>query len=103
MSALIAACVFSVYALRSQAQAIINQVPAVVQKVSRVVDVFDSGTGPASTTSGGPPTRCRRPPTRRPASAAGNRSVVVVQQPGFQVKDLLLNGGRNVIASSGRC
>lgn len=102
MTALIAACVFSVYALRSQAQAIINQVPAVVQKVSRVVDVFDSNSGAGLDNVRRAADALQKATDQATGNTGGNRSVVVVQQPGLQVKDLLLSGGRNVMAVVGQ-
>ena len=106
MTALIAGCVFSVYALRSQAQAIINQVPAVVQKVSRVVDVFDSNSGAGLDNVRRAADALQKATDQATGqatgNAGGNRSIVVVQQPGMQVKDLLLSGGRNVMAVVGQ-
>ena len=42
---LVSACGTSVYALRFQAQAIVDQIPNVVKKVSHVMDGLDSGSG----------------------------------------------------------
>jgi len=102
VSALMAACVFSVYALRFQAQAIINQVPAVVHKVSRVVDVFDSGRGTGLDDVRRAADALQKATDQATGNTGTNKSIVVVQQPGMQVKDLLLSGGRNVMAVVGQ-
>ena len=103
LSGLVAACVFSVYALRFQAQAIINQVPAVVQKVSRVVDVFDAGRGAGLDNVRRAADALQKATDQATGNTGGaNRAIVVVQQPGMQVKDLLLSGGRNVMAVIGQ-
>ncbi len=103
MSALIAASVMSVYALRHQAQSIIDQVPAVVKKVSRLVDVLDSGQG------------SRLDNVRRAADAlqkatdqatggtsSGSAKLVMVEPTGIRVKDLFVSGGRSVLALLGQ-
>lgn len=103
MSALIAASVLSVYALRHQAQSIIDQVPAVVKKVSRLVDVLDSGQG------------SRLDNVRRAADAlqkatdqatggtsSGSAKLVMVEPAGIRVKDLFVSGGRSVLALLGQ-
>ena len=102
MSLLLALCVMSVYALRSQAQAIIDQVPEVVRKVSRVVDVFD-------TRSGGLDNLKRAADALQKASdqatgkpAGPGPTVVVLQPSGFQVKDIFLTGGRSALAVVGQ-
>ncbi len=98
LSSLIAGCVFSVYALRFQAQAIIDQVPAVVQQVSRVVDVFDSGRGAGLDNVRRAADALQRATDQATGNSGANRSIVLVQQSGMQVKDLLLSGGRNLMA-----
>jgi predicted PurR-regulated permease PerM len=100
---LVAASVLSVYALRHQAQSIIDQVPAVVTKVQRVVDVFDAGG------SGAGIERIRRAADalqKASDQATGNEAtpkgaVVVVQPQGARIKDYFLSGGRGVLAVFG--
>jgi len=102
MAALILGTVMSVYALRHQAQAIIDQIPSVVTKVARVADVFD-------TARGGGLDKVRRAADalqKATDQATGNETakgstVVVVQQSGPRVKDLFLSGGRTVLTMCG--
>ncbi len=103
MSALLAAGVFGIYALRGQAQAIIDQVPAVVKKVSRAVDVFDSGPGLGLDNVRRAADALQRATDQATGNASGGGStVVVVQQPGFRMKDLFLSGGRSALALFGQ-
>ncbi len=100
---LMGAVVFSVYGLRHQAQAIIDQVPAVVTKVQRLADVLDTGG------SSGLDNVRRAADALQKATdeATGNTArpagtVVVVQQPTVRVKDVFLSGGRGVLAWVGQ-
>ena len=104
MSTLLAAGVFGVYALRSQAQAIIDQVPAVVKKVSRAVDIFDSGQGGAGLENVRRAADALQKATDQATgnTAGGGSTVVVVQQPAFRIKDLFLSGGRSALALFGQ-
>ena len=98
---LVSACVMSVYALRFQAQAIVDQVPNVVKKVSRAVDTF----GNSNQGSGLDNVRRAADALQKATDeATGNKgaSVVVVQQPGTRVKDLLLTGSRSVLEFFGQ-
>ena len=100
---LVAACGTSIYALRFQAQAIVDQIPSVVKKASHAMDVFDNGPG------NGLENVRRAADALQKASdqATGNTgakgaTVVVVQQPGKSVKDMLLSGGRTVLEMIGQ-
>lgn len=102
MSALLAAGVMSVYALRSQAQAIIDQVPEVVKKVSRALDVVDSGQGGLDNLRKAADALQKASDQATGKTTGPGPTVVVVQQPGVQVKDVFLNGGRNALAIAGQ-
>jgi predicted PurR-regulated permease PerM len=104
LGSLVAACMFSVYALRHQAKSIVDQLPTVVTKVQRAIDVFDSGD------SGLGIDRLRRAADalqKASDQATGNGpaakgTVVVVQDQGNRVKDYFLSGSRNILAMAGQ-
>jgi predicted PurR-regulated permease PerM len=104
MLLLVGGTALGIYALRHQAQSIIDQVPTVVSKFERVGEAFDS-TGKGFGFDG----------IRRAADAlqkatdqatgsapAPKGTVVVVQQPSMQVKDFFVSGGRSVLAMCGQ-
>lgn len=101
MSALLAACVMSVYGLRQQAQAIIDQVPEVVRKISRAVDVVDSGPGGLDNLKRAADALQKASDQATGKGTGPGPTVVVLQQSGFQVKDIFLSGGRSALAIAG--
>ena len=102
MSALIASCAGSVYALRFQGQAIIDQVPAVVKKVSRAIDAFDSGQGRGLENVRRAADALQKATDQATGNTGGGGTVVVVQQSGMQIKDLFLSGSRSALAVVGQ-
>jgi predicted PurR-regulated permease PerM len=99
---LIGTAVLSAYALRFQAQAIIDQVPAVVTKVQRVSDALDSSRGLGFDNVRRAADALQKvTDDATGAGAARGSTVVVVQQPGVRVKDVFLSGGRNILAVAG--
>ncbi|MEO8937961.1 MAG: AI-2E family transporter [Burkholderiaceae bacterium] len=101
VGALIAAGVMSVYALRFQAQAIVDQLPTVVRKVSRAADVFDSGPGLGFDKLRKAAEALQKATDQATGTAGKGATVVVVQQPNMQVKDLFLSGGRGALSIFG--
>jgi predicted PurR-regulated permease PerM len=105
LSLLIGASGTSVYALRHQAQSIIDQLPTVVTKVSRLVDAFDSGPGLGFDNIRRATDALQKATDQATGQAPGNTartgSIVVVQQPGLRIKDLFLSGSRSVLAMLG--
>ncbi len=102
--ALVSACGTSVYALRFQAQAIVDQVPNVVKKVSHAMDAFDSGPGKGLDNvrrAADAVQKATDEATGTPGPAKSG-TVVVVQQSGTRVKDLLLSGGRTLLEMFGQ-
>ena len=99
---LVSGCGTSIYALRFQAQAIVDQIPSVVKKVSRAMDAFDTGPGMGLDKV----RRAADAVQKATDEATGNTNVkgtvVVVQQPGKSVKDVLLKGGRTVLEMIGQ-
>jgi predicted PurR-regulated permease PerM len=99
---LISASAMSVYSLRHQAQAIVDQLPSVLRKASRVIDAFDSGPGLGFDNM----RRAAEALQKATDQATGNTgappsNVVVVQQPGMRVQDVFLNGGRSALGVLG--
>ncbi len=106
MGVLTAAGVMSVYALRFQAQAIIDQVPAVVAKVSRAVDAFDANKGLGFDNVRRAADALQKATDQATGDGAGRRNdnatVLVVQQSGLRMKDLFLSGSRSALAAFGQ-
>ena len=104
LSILIAGAVGSGYALRHQAQAIVDQVPTVVTKLQRVADVFDSSRGSAFDNVRRAADALQKATDQATGDAAhtAGPTVVVVQQGGMRVKDVFLSGGRGVLAALGQ-
>lgn len=98
---LLAACCMSVYALRFQAQSIVDQIPNVVKKMSRVVDAFDSGQGLGLENVRRAADALQKATDQATGEQKGG-TVVVVQQPGTRVKDLLITGSRQVLEFLGQ-
>lgn len=92
----------SIYALRHQAQAIVDQVPAVVAKIQRVSDAFDSGRGSGLGNVRRAADALQKATDEATGTTPAHGSVVVVQQPGTRVKDLFLSGGRSMLALAGQ-
>jgi predicted PurR-regulated permease PerM len=103
LTVLVGSLGMSCYALRHQAQAIIDQVPAVVAKVQRVVDVIDSGGGGLDNVRRATEAlqKATDQATGQATGSAPQKGVVVVQQQGFRVKDFVLSGGRSVLTMFG--
>ena len=101
---LVSACGTSVYALRFQAQAIVDQVPNVVKKVSHAVQVFDTGPGVGFDNVRRAADALQKASEQAAGKEAGAKgeTVVVVQQSGTRPKDLLLSGGRSVLEMIGQ-
>ncbi len=100
---LIGASAMSVYSLRYQAQAIVDQLPGVVRKASRVIDAFDSGPGLGFDNM----RRAAEALQKATDHATGNTgappaNIVVVQQPGMRLQDVFLSGGRSALAVIGQ-
>ena len=102
LSVLMTAVGMSVYGLRSQAQSIIDQVPNVVKKVSRAVDVADSGPGLGLDNVRRAADALQKATDQATGNTGGGTSVVVVQQPGLRVKDIFLSGGKSALAAVGQ-
>lgn len=103
MAAIITAGVMGVYALRFQAQSIIDQVPAVVKKLSRAVDVMDAGQGIGLDNVRRAADALQKATDQATGNSGGSGStVVVMQQPGTRVKDVFLSGGRSALAAFGQ-
>lgn len=103
MAAIITAGVMGVYALRFQAQSIIDQVPAVVKKLSRAVDVMDAGQGIGLDNVRRAADALQKATDQATGNSGGSGStVVVMQQPGMRVKDVFLSGGRSALAAFGQ-
>lgn len=98
---LVLACVWSVYALRHQAQAIIDQLPSVVRKATRVIDAFDTGPG-FSVDNVRRAADALQKATDQATGHSGSSAVVVVQQPGSRIQDVFLSGGRSALAFVGQ-
>ncbi len=99
---LVVGCGASIYALRFQAQAIVDQIPSVVKKVSHAMDAFDTGPGIGLDNV----RRAADALQKATDEATGNTNVkgtvVVVQQSTKSVKDMLLRGGRTVLEMVGQ-
>ena len=100
---LVAACGTGIYALRFQAQAIVDQVPSVVKKASHIMDGFDRGPGAGL----GNVRRAAEAVQKATDEATGDAGpkgtkVVVVQPPRRTVKDVLLSGGRTMLEMMGQ-
>jgi predicted PurR-regulated permease PerM len=102
LSILVGGIVMSVYALRHQAQAIVDQVPAVVAKVQRVSDAFDSGRGSGLDNVRRAADALQKATDEATGNTNAKGAVVVVQQPSVRVKDVFLSGGRNMLALAGQ-
>ncbi len=103
LSALLVAIGTCVYALRHQAQSIIDQLPAAVRKATRVVEFFDASPGIGFDNL----RRAAEALQRATDQATGNvpnkgASVMVVQQQGPRIKDLFVSGGLNILALFGQ-
>ena len=102
MTTLLVGAGFSVYALRHQAQAIVDQVPNVVKKLSRAVDIFDTGSGGLDNVRRAADALQKATDQATGNTGAAGSTVVVVQQPRMQVKDFFLSGGRSALAMVGQ-
>ena len=102
LGVLIASCVLSVYALRFQAQAIVDKVPSVVRKISRVIDVSDAVQGRGLDNVRRAADALQKATDQATGNAGAGGQVVVVQPSGMQIKDLFLSGGRNALAVFGQ-
>ena len=104
--AILAVCITSVYMLRFQAQAIVDQVPSVVRKVTRAVTAFNASPGVGLDNvrrAVGALQKATEQATGNGAAApAPNGTVVVVQQATPQVQDLFVSGGINALAVVGQ-
>ena len=100
---LVSACGTSIYALRFQAQAIVDQIPGVVKKVSHIMDGLDAGSG-AGLNNVRRAAEAVQQATDQATGDTGPKGarVVVVQQPRRTVKDVLLSGSRTVLEMLGQ-
>ena len=104
--AVLTVVITSVYMLRFQAQAIVDQVPSVARKVTRAINVFNASPGMGLDNvrrAVGALQKATEEATggAAPAPATPNGTVVVVQQAP-QVKDLFVSGGINALAVVGQ-
>ncbi|MGI9025379.1 MAG: AI-2E family transporter [Burkholderiaceae bacterium] len=99
---LVAGCGTSIYALRFQAQAIVDQIPSAVKKVSRAMDAFDSGPGVGLDNVRRAADAVQKATDEATGNANVKGTVVVVQQSTKSVKDILLRGGGTVLEMIGQ-
>jgi predicted PurR-regulated permease PerM len=100
---LISAGAMSVYALRYQAQAIVDQLPSMVHKASRVLAALDSGSGFSLDNMRRAADALQRATDHATGNASGPApNVVVIQQAGMRVTDLFVSGGRSALALVGQ-
>ncbi len=99
---LVGAGVMSVYALRFQAQAIIDQVPEVAKKASRAFDVFDAGQGLGLDNVRRAADALQKATDAATGGAPRGGPTVLMVQPGLRVTDVFLSGGRSVLAVGGQ-
>lgn len=100
---LISAGVMSVYALRHQAQSIVDQLPSVVGKASRVFDAFDTGPGFSLDNMRRAADALQKATDQATGNTAGPApNVFVIQQAGMRVTDLFVSGGRSALALFGQ-
>ena len=103
LAVLVFSCSYGIYALRFQAQSIVDQVPSVVKKISRAVDVFDAGPGAGLDNVRKAADALQKATDQATGdSGAKNSTVVVVQQPGIRVKDLILSGSKGILEMLGQ-
>ncbi len=100
---LVSACGTSVYALRFQAQAIVDQIPNVVKKASHAVEIFDRGPGVGFDNVRRAADALQKASDQAVGKEAGAKGeTVVVVQSSTRPKDLLLSGGRSVLEMIGQ-
>ena len=100
---LVCGSAYSVYALRFQAQAIVDEVPNAVRKISRAVDVFDTGPGVGFDNVKKATDALQKATDQATGNTATkNTTVVVVEKPRATIKDMLLAGGRTVLEMLGQ-
>lgn len=100
---LVGGSAYSVYALRFQAQAIVDEVPNAVRKISRSLDVFDTGrNGGMSKVKKAADALQKATDEATGDSAKKSTTVVVVEKPRTTIKDVLLAGGQTVLEMLGQ-
>lgn len=93
-------CVSTLWMLRFQAQAIVDQVPEVVRKATRAADAFGPGMGFENLQRA--VSALQKATDQATGNVATRGTVVVVQQPSMQVKDLFVSGGLNALELAGQ-
>ena len=100
---LVCGSAYGVYALRFQAQAIVDGVPDAVNKISRALDVFDTGKGAGFDNVKKAADALQKATDQATGTTATkNTTVVVMEKPGGKIKDILLAGGQTALEMFGQ-